>query len=162
MASQYIPVRSGTGYMIGRSNAASVQIDSGDGYQPKFVQDSTVTTLARRVTKLVTADTTLTAADNGSVVLINATTNTNITLPATAIGLRFTIGILQSAGGGALHKITPNASDKIMGGGLTAADAKYVGNTQATAAVGDCLELVADGVDGWLIVIKTGTWARES
>lgn len=84
-----------------------------------------------------------------------------MTLPATHVGDRFRI-INDGADAGVLVSIAPNAADKISGMGLTAADNKKLLNTKATAKRGDFVELVADGVDGWVVNAVQGTWAREA
>ena len=58
--------------------------------------------------------------------------------------------------------LSPASADKIQGTGITAADNKDLINTAATDAVGDSLTVVCDGVDGWWIEGKIGTWAREA
>lgn len=84
-----------------------------------------------------------------------------VTLPATAVGLAYTI-VNGGADGAVLVTISPAAADKISGMGLTPADDKDLLNTKATAKRGDFVTLVADGVDGWVVTAKRGTWARQS
>ncbi len=104
---------------------------------------------------------TLTAADHNRIIAINHTDNCVITLPPTVAGLRFRVFAVQPAGAGKLVKVSPNANDKIIAKGFTLADNKAAQHTQATAALGDGIELVGDGVDGWYATL-TGTWAREA
>jgi len=95
-----------------------------------------------------------------------------ITLPATVVGYTFTVrngGVKKTGGprgtgddGSVLVKIAPNASDLVAGGTWTAADNKYIANTKATAKVGDYITLVADGVNGWMVVDFKGIWAKEA
>ncbi len=113
-------------------------------------------------TRSVVASTTLTAADSGKTIVVNTTGDCILTLPPTAAGLKYDIFILQAAGSGKLHSISPNSADKLIGSGITATDNKDLQNTQATAAVGDCVSLEADAADGWLVKNVTGTWARET
>lgn len=84
-----------------------------------------------------------------------------ITLPATVAGLMIT-AVVETASATTGLSLSPNASDKIMGTGITAADDKDLINTAATDAVGDSVTLIGDGVDGWWIVNLIGTWAREA
>ncbi len=84
-----------------------------------------------------------------------------ITLPATVVGMTFTI-TNSAADGAAGVSVSPNAIDKIMGVGLTSADNKDLINTKATARTGDSVTLVGDGVNGWYVQKLTGTWAREA
>lgn len=106
---------------------------------------------------------TVLATDNGTVFIMNATDKV-FTLPATAAGLTYTFvtGSAAAAGGSTGTSISPQAADKIMGTGITAADDKDLINTAGTDAAGDMVVLEADGVDGWNVVYKVGTWAREA
>lgn len=99
-------------------------------------------------------------SDSGYVTYVDTDAKT-MTLPATAVNRVFTF---MNAGADAAVALTisPNASDKIMGVGLTAADDKDLVNTKATAKKGDYVTLVGDGVDGWFVTAMKGTWARES
>lgn len=112
--------------------------------------------------KTVVTSTSLTAADSSKMIVVNTTTDVILTLPSTADGLRYDFFILTTAGSGKLHSISPASADKIMGKGITASDNKDLQNTQATAAVGDSVTLVADGADGWYAQNISGTWARET
>lgn len=119
----------------------------------------------------VTENKTLALSDCGIVqnVLTDAIT---VTLPATSAGASFTVrngGVAPSgAAAGAvsdascLVTIAPNASDKIQGNAFSAQDNKAALNTKATARVGDELQLVGDGVDGFNIVKVIGVWARAA
>lgn len=110
---------------------------------------------------VVTADTTLTEADSGKVVVVNAAASKVLTLPATAAGLTFTLVHAVASTSGAGHSISPVAADLVRGNGITPADNKDLICTQATSRIGDSVTLVGDGVDGWYITAITGTWARE-
>lgn len=119
----------------------------------------------------VTEAKTLTLADCGIVqnVITDAIT---VTLPATSAGAAFTVrngGVPKSgapAGTGddfsCLVTIAPNASDKIQGNAFSAQDNKAALNTKATARVGDEMQLVGDGVDGYNVVRVKGVWARAA
>lgn len=109
------------------------------------------------------ADVTLASTDSGYVIFVDTDAFT-ITLPATAAGFTYTIVNAGVSGvdATAIITISPNASDKIQGMGLTAADNKDLINTKATAKVGDFVTLVGDGSDGWLIQAVKGIWAREA
>lgn len=84
-----------------------------------------------------------------------------LTLPATHVGDVF---IIENAGpdGAVQINISPQAADKISGGGITSADNKDLVNTKATARRGDRVVLIADGVDGFVVVSMTGIWVREA
>jgi hypothetical protein len=95
-----------------------------------------------------------------------------ITLPATVVGYHFTVrngGVKSTSGpkgtasdGTVLVAISPNASDKIAGNAFTAADNKDALNTKATSHLGDEMQLVGDGVNGYMVTRVIGTWAREA
>lgn len=107
----------------------------------------------------LSVDTTLGEAHVGMILDIDTDAKT-LTLPATVVGMRFRI---RNAGadGTVLVTVSPNASDKIMGVGLTAADDKDLLNAKATAKKGDYLDLLGDGVNGWYVQEIRGTWARQ-
>lgn len=101
----------------------------------------------------------VTAAQSGGVFV--CTVDAVITLPSTAAGLTYTFinGALSSGTG---LSISPAAADNIISTGLTAVDNKDLINSGATDVVGDCVTLVGDGVDGWIVTNMRGTWAKES
>lgn len=103
---------------------------------------------------------TVTEADNGRTFVATAV-DLVFTLPATKNGLEYTFytGLASTTTG---LSISPAAADKINGLGITAADNKDLINTAATDAVGDCVTIRGDGVDGWYVVSIRGTWAREA
>jgi predicted RecA/RadA family phage recombinase len=86
-----------------------------------------------------------------------------ITLPATAVGLEFTV-MNMAADGAALVEVDFQAVDKNLGGlGIAAGgDGKKLSNTKATAKKGDFITFVADGTDGYRIKAIRGIWAQES
>lgn len=110
----------------------------------------------------VSANKSLVAADAGIVQEVD-TDAVVITLPATAIGLVFTI---RNAGAdGAVEvKVSPAAADLIQGNGFTAADNKDAINTKATAKKGDEITIIGDGLvaAGWTLHQVAGIWAREA
>lgn len=110
-------------------------------------------------TVAVSANKTLVIADCGIVQLVDTDAKV-VTLPATAAGLNYLI-VNNGADAAVLVTISPNASDKISGLLATPVDDKDILNTKATAKKGDFVQLVADGVDGWVVVRSAGTWARE-
>lgn len=111
---------------------------------------------------VVTENKTLAAADCGITQAVSTDAIT-ITLPSTAVGLRYRIENHGSANGSCAVTISPAAADKIVGAALTAADNKDIINTKATAKADiDFIELVADGTDGWYVHDYAGTWSREA
>lgn len=112
------------------------------------------------LTNTISVDTTLVLADCGKTHIVDTDAKV-ITLPATAAGLHYRI-VNGGADAAVLVTISPNAADKISGAGLTPADNKDLLNTKATAKKGDFVELLGDGVDGWVVTRMAGTWAREA
>lgn len=101
-------------------------------------------------------DLTLTAKDTDKTIVITSSTSRTITLPATAAGLRFRV-VNKAVTAGAGHAIAPVAADRFIWNAK--ADAATLVNSGATDVEGDQVELVGDGVDGWYVVSKVGTWA---
>ena len=116
---------------------------------------------------------TLTAAESGQVFL-ESTNGATVTLPATVSGYTYTFVWAGSAG--QTFNISPNASDKIMGG---CSDSNAMGTVSEAATngagadnkdlqldsgagVGDRVTLVGDGSAGWYILDCLGSWAFES
>lgn len=153
MATRFIhkgPTADGTGAAHGFSADDDGVIRHHNGTRSGVVQSTKIRT--------VTASTTATAEDTGSLFVADSTTSVVITLPSTSAGLRFGLVVKQltTAGG---HAFSPAAADKVMGNGLTKADDADLVCSAATDRVGDVVWLVGDGVDGWFIETVVGTWA---
>jgi hypothetical protein len=103
---------------------------------------------------------TLAAADSGLVVKC-ATDGVVFTLPATVAGMTFTI-LNTGADGTVGISLSPDAADKIQGGGLAAADNEDLINTKATAKKGDMIRVVGDGADGWFVQEIRGVWSEQT
>lgn len=124
-----------------------------------------------RMAEDVTENKVLTLAHQGIVQNV-ITDGLTITLPATSAGARFNVRNGGAAKSGApagtgddfsvAVTVSPNSADKIQGAELTAADDKDLVNTKATARVGDEVQLVGDGVDGYNISYLRGIWARQA
>ena len=111
-------------------------------------------------TQTKSANYTMTEGDVGKVTYVDTDAKT-ITLPATVVGYVYTI-VNAGEDGTVGVTVSPNANDKIMGVGLTAADDKDLVNTKATAKKGDYIKLLGDGALGWYVIEIEGTWARET
>jgi hypothetical protein len=131
-----------------------------------------VTILAKSITgtfeTVVTADTTLTAGNAGSIFAMNSAATHKFVLPPVAtlsVGDWFQFTQLQVPGSGAglLIDINPadDASVTMYGDGFTPAAGKGAVNTQATGAVGDTGFVIFDGTN-WQFYTIQGTWAREA
>lgn len=96
-------------------------------------------------------------ADNGKKFELALLAGITVTLPAVSAankGMQVTLinGLLPTSN---QYRITPNASDRIA----YKADGANYDNTAASDALGDLVTLESDGVDGWIVVNKIGTWA---
>jgi len=126
-------------------------------------RDGTKEPIATDYTKIITADTILTAEDDGVTLIFNSTDPITVTLPAVATcgaGVKFTFCLKLVADDNG-QSIVPNAVDYITGNGLTADDGEPIYCPYDTPQrVGDTISIVSDGVDGWFITRAIGTWAK--
>jgi hypothetical protein len=116
----------------------------------------------------VTGNKTLDAGDSGVAQVLTA--SATITLPAagaTTSGLTYTIvnGGSGSTDGAVTVTISPNANDKIVGNGFTAADDKDIINTLGRGGI-DYVTLTcvneATTDSAWVITAISGTWTRQA
>lgn len=120
----------------------------------------------RRQYTAADSNTTVTAAQSGTVFLENAGSGTTtFTLPAaTTEGLEYTF-ICGDAGGEIL--IDPQTGEKISikatadGANVAPAAGTGIKNTAASNVVGDLITLVSDGTDTWVMTAIAGTWASQ-
>lgn len=103
---------------------------------------------------------TVDAQDSGKIFKVIA--SITVTLPATALGINVKFLNAGAKDGDVSITLAPNANDKFVGADLTAADDKDLVNTAATSKVGDYVEVLGDGADGWFIQSIAGTWDREA
>lgn len=103
------------------------------------------------------ANYTVTPADNGTVFLVDASTDAVMTLPSTSKGLHYTF-VVTAVGGSTGLSISPAAADSINGG----TDDKDLINTAATDVIGDSVTVIADGSNGWYTTHMHGIWAAEA
>jgi hypothetical protein len=111
----------------------------------------------------VTAGGALAAGQGGGLFELNLLASFVLTLPAANavvpnVTWTFVVKVAPTSGNG--YEVDPIGTDVMRGNGFTPAAAKGARNTQATARIGDCLDLVSNGVDAWYIVGVIGTWAR--
>lgn len=111
--------------------------------------------------------TALTAADSGKVFISSRTSTTQTwTLPSAATaGIRF-LWVTTSAASEVL--INPITGQTIQikatvdqGASVVTAAGTGIKNTAATNVVGDCIELISDGVTGWVGIRQSGIWASQ-
>jgi len=113
---------------------------------------------ANAITSAMTGTATLDEEDCGKI-MTSAVDSQVVTLPATVIGLNYTI---MNVTDGLKMTIQPNTADQIyMPDILTDSDNGIV-NTAATSKDGDLIKLVADGSVGWYVTELHGIWAAES
>lgn len=119
----------------------------------------------------VTENKTLAIKDCGVVQNV-ITDGLTMTLPSTVVGYKYTFRnggdnasgtpTRSGADGSAIVTVSPAAADLIAGMEVTAADNKDFVNTKATSKVGDELEIVGDGTNGWNVTNVKGIWAKEA
>ena len=155
---------------INLSGSDTIQVVAGGTTMINVATTGVAITGSRGGVVLLTANTTLTTAQSGSLVVATAP-NLDITLPsAETAGLRYTIGINTeglSAGVG-LRILVPDGSG-IVGNGITAITGKGLVLTGATDRKYDNVTLVSTGITGdtetwytWMITSIVGTWAAQA
>lgn len=110
----------------------------------------------------VTGNKTLDAGDSG--VVQNVTATATITLPAVAAGISGITYLIRVGDEGLTVTISPNAGDKIVGAGLTAADNKDVIFTTQPAGSYIVLTAVNEATtdSAWAIQRILGEVTREA
>lgn len=110
----------------------------------------------------VTGAKTLDAGDSG--VVQNVTATATITLPAVAAGISGITYLIRVGDEGLTVTISPNAGDKIVGAGLTAADNKDVIFTTQPAGSYIVLTAVNEATtdSAWAVQRILGTVTREA
>lgn len=112
----------------------------------------------------LSANTTLTAANSGQLIVVTGTSKT-ITLPAGVAGMRFRMINLTTGSGNILHVPTGDTlnGQLVIGTELTPASGKGAVNTSGTAKIGDSVEVVCTSANTWYVLgVPAGVWARES
>lgn len=120
--------------------------------------------VTHRTQKTIAADTTLTAADSGKMLVVTAADLT-ITLPSPVAGLHFDIVLDAAALATSTGlKILPGTGVAIGGNGLTSVDAKWLICAAASDREGDGVSLYCTAIDGleWVLTRVIGTWAKEA
>lgn len=134
------------------SNTAVVRFDA-FGYQDPYCDYA--------VREAITGNKTLDAQDTGKLFWVTADAAT-ITLPAIADGLDGVMIVNGGSYGSVEVKISPNASDMILGPDITGADNKDLINTKSTAQRGSFVVLGLGDADGYTVNRIRGAWAREA
>lgn len=94
-------------------------------------------------------------ADAG--VVQNHLATCTVTLPATVVGAKYVARVGKA---GITLTISPAAADKIAGGGFTPVDNKDIVFTDQPA--GSYVELISDGVNGYMVGAIRGTATYEA
>jgi hypothetical protein len=114
------------------------------------------------VRETLTGTKTFAAADAGKLFCVTDEGDGDaLTLPATGTGLAITI-LAVGAFGSTAVTVDPNASDMILGPGITGADNKDLICTKATQRRGDFVTLQDSDADGYVVTALRGTWARQA
>lgn len=113
--------------------------------------------------EVVTANKTLTPAENGKAVLTNKVDGIVVTLPKASYGkMTFRIGVHTLGTSGDL-KVAINAADYIKGFNLGSHTIAYaIKLPSATDAIGDFVDLTSDGINTWWITAANGSWATNA
>lgn len=140
----------------------------GDNLRFNTDDGATRTILTDAAVEVLSAATTLTAADSGKTLFLNAGTEFATTLPTAALGLRFTFIVTGAPSGASYTIVTPGSLQIIFGKQHSAAgDAGDTENTggattitfvDGQAVVGDRVELISDGTN-WYAVAFTSVAA---
>ena len=98
-------------------------------------------------------------ADSGKVLVCCTTTDSVVTIPATATQGIYTI-INGAQDGDHLTSVSPNSSDGISGWDFSNSDDGDATNTKATSKAGDYLTIQSGGLaGGFMVVTGRGVWA---
>lgn len=110
----------------------------------------------------VTGAKTLDVGDSG--VVQNVTASAVVTLPASVAGNAGVSYVVRVGKEGITLEIAPNSADKIMGGGLTAADDKsiYFTNQPAGSYIVLTSNAQATTDSAWVVTRLLGTITREA
>lgn len=156
MASNRI-ARSSLGAPGYSGSASGLAVDS-DLNQLVLNIDGTQRPLATSAVERITVSKTTTTAASGTTFICNSTTSIIVTLPSTQAGLRYRM-IVEGVTGSGGHGFSPAAADKVQGTGLSKADDADLVCTYSGDALGNFVDIIGDGIDGWWIVGSSGTWA---
>lgn len=151
----------GTTTISGATTVAGNTIISGTATIDGKVTFANQVAHAFESTNSITTSVTLTVTDCGRVLTIPLS-GVVLTLPATVLGYNYTVVNAGATDGIGNPRLTPNASDMLLGASLSGIDNKYIENTQATSKIGDLIEITGDGSVGWYIQRQYGTWAAQS
>jgi len=141
--------------IVGPDGVVKLQVNSsGEIAGPSGVTPILKSMAIKELSEVVTATNVITAAESGSVFYLSSATEFVSTLPAAAIGLKFTF-IVSAAPSGASYTIVSASSANIIKGVQVAAEHLGTGDSgtaddtitfvDGQAVAGDKVEVVSDG-----------------
>lgn len=169
MPTQYIVRRSAAKPAYATRGAAPVYVDSddnqlkiipaGSGTTEKFVPTADVQT--DMGAEVVTATNVIAATESGKTFFLNSTTEFVSTLPAPALGLRFTFIVTAAPSGASYTVVTNGSANILLGHVLTSQDAGGTADSEESggdtlsfvdskAVVGDRADFECDGTN-WFV-----------
>lgn len=110
----------------------------------------------------LTASPTLDGTDDGDLQMAASASAITVNLPLTTkVGPGYICTVMTGTIPASVGTtVNPQSTDKFAGNGFNGKTAgQTLVNTQATAAVGDQVDLVSDGNGRWFVLNKVGTWA---
>jgi hypothetical protein len=116
------------------------------------------TTWLKGVSK--TASATLALEESGPVSVTSAAGAVVLTLPATVVGLSYTVYVIADSANAV--SLSPNASDRIEGMNLNSAHSDDKDFVLAAPKKGDYIQIIGDGVNGWFVLEGSGVWTRQA
>lgn len=98
-----------------------------------------------------------TLADTDCGIVQNVTATATVTLPSTVVGYSY---LIRVGAEGITLTVAPASVDKLAGNGFTATDNKAAIATNQPA--GSYIQIIGDGVNGWMFQRVHGAWTRAA
>lgn len=133
-------------------NVAPTIVDADDERLKYYDQtNSRVLTVQASIRRVITptAAVSLTAAQSGSEIMLNAAAGFEITLPALAAGLNFRFTVAAAFATTPFTVVVPAANDNTIFGGATVAGADVPASAEGSINFVESAELPGDFVDVW-------------
>ena len=150
------PVATLSRALVGPDGVVKLQVNSsGEIAGPSGVTPILKSMAIKELSEVVTATNVITAAESGSVFYLSSATEFVSTLPAAAIGLKFTFIVSAAPSGDNYTIVSASSANIIKGVQVTAEDAAGSGDSgtaddtitfvSGQAVAGDKVEVVSDG-----------------
>lgn len=147
------------------AGSGSTEVEVVDASSAQTLTNKTLTSPAvTGPAEVLAAADVLTAADAGKTIFLNSATEFAVTLPAAALGLRFTFIVTAAPSGASYTIVTPGAPDQIIFGHVltsgfndspadieTSGGATTITFVDGIAAVGDRVDLECDGTNWYAV-----------